>query len=56
MFLTGALYLVFEETIARRSGASGVSNTGSRVVMGIQVCRNRKVVFIFAGLEIGQNC
>ncbi|KAJ9298193.1 hypothetical protein DTO271G3_3798 [Paecilomyces variotii] len=37
MFLTGALYLVFEETIARHSGASVVSSIGSRIVMGVQL-------------------
>ncbi|GAD94390.1 GPI-anchor biosynthetic protein (Mcd4), putative [Paecilomyces variotii No. 5] len=37
MFLTGALYLVFEETVARLSRANVVSNMGSRVIMGVQL-------------------
>lgn len=36
MFLTGLLYLVFEETIARRSGRP-VSALGARALMGVQV-------------------
>lgn len=44
MFLTGLLYLVFEETFARNSkshhGASSAvsSSSGSRIIMGMQVC------------------
>jgi hypothetical protein len=36
MFITGFLYLVFEESITRRAGHK-VSVSGARAIMGVQV-------------------
>lgn len=36
MFLTGLFYMIFEESIARRSGRK-ISVLGARVLMGVQV-------------------
>lgn len=36
MFITGLLYLIFEESITRRAGRV-VSAAGSRTIMGLQV-------------------
>lgn len=41
MFFTGLLYLFFEDDILKRSKtqpADAVSNYGSRIIMGMQVC------------------
>lgn len=53
MFLTGALYLVFEETIARVSKANVVSSMGSRIIMGVQVCLHNELSLSSVGIVTG---